>query len=247
MTAENWNNVLYNVMVATQPIAALWCIAAFVIGNYILLNLFLAVLLENFGASSARQRRQSSSNDSMLLAAANAALVLDWMRELLSKSFVATLVCCHGNRVHVLHEDEDEGSAWRDNLPSPDPSGNASLRLQDHSHRPGSLSSHHNASRKRTESLKSDGQTRPTRTTSNRQEVSNMSEAQDEVSSLTGGNVMHPAALLNASAGKSVNLLLGAGSVGGRLYVDDAAAIEKTAVRMDSFMQRRQLKLHHQR
>lgn len=58
ITQENWNEVLYDGIRATGPQAALFFIAVVVLGHYIVLNLFLAILLDNFGQDSDRQQRQ---------------------------------------------------------------------------------------------------------------------------------------------------------------------------------------------
>ena len=48
LTGENWNEVMYDVMRSTSYFAASYCIVIIIIGNYILLNLFLAILLDHF-------------------------------------------------------------------------------------------------------------------------------------------------------------------------------------------------------
>jgi len=50
LTGENWNDVLYDGMRAINSWAAIYFIILVVLGNYIILNLFLAILLDNFGA-----------------------------------------------------------------------------------------------------------------------------------------------------------------------------------------------------
>jgi hypothetical protein len=111
VTTENWNNVMYSGMAATSPAAALWFIAAIIIGNYVLLNLFLAVLLENFGSGSGSPSTsgnggisRSNSSGSTLAAAAQAALMLSWMKDLLETSWIARLVNGPNshNKVHAL-------------------------------------------------------------------------------------------------------------------------------------------------
>lgn len=98
---------MYSGMAATSPAAALWFVAVIIIGNYVLLNLFLAVLLENFGASAAMDAGNASSkstggsNGSTLAAAAQAAVVLSWMKELLESSWVAKLV--NGRNAATIH------------------------------------------------------------------------------------------------------------------------------------------------
>ena len=50
LTGENWNEVMYDGMYATSDALALYFLLLFSIGNYIILNLFLAILLDNFAA-----------------------------------------------------------------------------------------------------------------------------------------------------------------------------------------------------
>jgi len=50
LTGENWNDVLYDGMRAINSWASIYFIILVVLGNYIILNLFLAILLYNFGA-----------------------------------------------------------------------------------------------------------------------------------------------------------------------------------------------------
>jgi hypothetical protein len=53
LTGENWNEVLYDGMRATHWTAAIYFVTCVTIGNYILLNLFQAILLQNFSSSQA--------------------------------------------------------------------------------------------------------------------------------------------------------------------------------------------------
>ena len=48
LTGEDWNRVMYDGMRTTGGIASVYFILLVVIGNYIVLNLFLAILLDNF-------------------------------------------------------------------------------------------------------------------------------------------------------------------------------------------------------
>eukprot|EP01065_Artemidia_motanka_P036316 TRINITY_DN4422_c0_g2_i1.p1 TRINITY_DN4422_c0_g2~~TRINITY_DN4422_c0_g2_i1.p1 ORF type:complete len:2025 (+),score=759.03 TRINITY_DN4422_c0_g2_i1:77-6151(+) len=53
ITGEDWNIVMYDGMrVADRNVV--YFLSLFVLGNYVILNLFIAVLIENFGASSGR-------------------------------------------------------------------------------------------------------------------------------------------------------------------------------------------------
>ena len=48
MTQEDWNEVLYNGMEKTSPLASLYFIALMTFGNYVLFNLLVAILVEGF-------------------------------------------------------------------------------------------------------------------------------------------------------------------------------------------------------
>mmetsp|Transcript_12403 Transcript_12403/g.1855 ORF Transcript_12403/g.1855 Transcript_12403/m.1855 type:complete len:152 (+) Transcript_12403:1388-1843(+) len=45
LTGENWNEVMYSAVYSTSWYASLYFVSLTVVGNYILLNLFLAILL----------------------------------------------------------------------------------------------------------------------------------------------------------------------------------------------------------
>ena len=49
LTGENWNEVMYDGMRHTNSWMCVYFIVLVVLGNYIILNLFLAILLDNFG------------------------------------------------------------------------------------------------------------------------------------------------------------------------------------------------------
>ena len=50
LTQEDWNLVLYNGMASSGPLASLYFIALMTIGNYVLFNLLVAILVEGFQA-----------------------------------------------------------------------------------------------------------------------------------------------------------------------------------------------------
>lgn len=110
------NAVAYTAMAATSQAAYLWFVVVIVLGNYILLNLFLAILLENFGSSSANNLGGASSKNSAggtLAAAAKTAQLLAWMQELVESSWFARMVQ-RRNRVAALQgpgEDEVDSAA----------------------------------------------------------------------------------------------------------------------------------------
>ena len=56
VTGENWNDVLYNCMKVNGVVGAIYTSSMFCFGNYIVLNLFLAILLDNFQQSSGVSR-----------------------------------------------------------------------------------------------------------------------------------------------------------------------------------------------
>jgi hypothetical protein len=58
LTTENWNNVLYDGVRSTGPHAALFFIAVVVLGHYVVLNLFLAILLDNFGSDDESKQQE---------------------------------------------------------------------------------------------------------------------------------------------------------------------------------------------
>jgi hypothetical protein len=49
LTGEDWNAVMYDGMAASGNFSALYFVALLVIGNFLVLNLFVAILLTNFG------------------------------------------------------------------------------------------------------------------------------------------------------------------------------------------------------
>lgn len=91
-------------MNATKPAAFLWFVAIIVLGNYILLNLFLAILLENFSTSgSAGGASTANSAGGTLAAAAKTAQLLAWMQDLLEGSWFARMLR-QRNRVAALRD-----------------------------------------------------------------------------------------------------------------------------------------------
>ncbi|CAF4166245.1 unnamed protein product, partial [Rotaria sp. Silwood2] len=62
LTQEDWNEVLYNGMKNTSPWSALYFIALMIFGNYILLNLLVAILVESF--QNEEENGTTNSNNS---------------------------------------------------------------------------------------------------------------------------------------------------------------------------------------
>lgn len=50
-TGENWNEMMYDGMRSTNPIAAIYFIVVIVVGNIIILQLLVAIVLSNFDES----------------------------------------------------------------------------------------------------------------------------------------------------------------------------------------------------
>ena len=63
LTGENWNDVLYNSMKAAENswAAIPFVIFFFVFGNYVLVNLFIAVILENFDIQDEEKREKQEA------------------------------------------------------------------------------------------------------------------------------------------------------------------------------------------
>ncbi|PNH08113.1 Sodium channel protein type 4 subunit alpha [Tetrabaena socialis] len=51
LTTENWNQIMYDGMRSTTPWAALYFVAVLIIGTYLIFNLFIAILLDNFSGT----------------------------------------------------------------------------------------------------------------------------------------------------------------------------------------------------
>ena len=49
LTGEDWNAIMYDCMLATSGAAALYFVALLVFGNFLIVNLFIGILLSNFG------------------------------------------------------------------------------------------------------------------------------------------------------------------------------------------------------
>jgi hypothetical protein len=93
-------------MTATSPAAFLWFVAIIVLGNFILLNLFLAILLENFGSSSGNGGASTAnSTGGTLAAAAKAAQLTAWLQDLLEESWFSKMLKSR-NRASAMQDDE---------------------------------------------------------------------------------------------------------------------------------------------
>ncbi len=57
LTGENWDAVMYNMTRAKGKVAIFYFVTFVIIGQLVLLNLFLAILLKNFDESSIVERK----------------------------------------------------------------------------------------------------------------------------------------------------------------------------------------------
>ncbi|XP_051273924.1 voltage-dependent T-type calcium channel subunit alpha-1G isoform X6 [Dicentrarchus labrax] len=66
LTQEDWNEVLYNGMASTSPVAALYFIALMTFGNYVLFNLLVAILVEGFQTEEVTKREDLHAQLSLI-------------------------------------------------------------------------------------------------------------------------------------------------------------------------------------
>ncbi|CAF4010709.1 unnamed protein product, partial [Rotaria sp. Silwood2] len=66
LTQEDWNEVLYNGMKTTSPWSALYFIVLMIFGNYILLNLLVAILVDSFPNAKEDDATNSNNNSDRL-------------------------------------------------------------------------------------------------------------------------------------------------------------------------------------
>lgn len=50
LTGEDWNSIMYDCISVTSPYSAFYFVALIVVGDFMILNLFIAILLSNFGS-----------------------------------------------------------------------------------------------------------------------------------------------------------------------------------------------------
>ena len=63
LTGENWNEVMYDGMRSTGPLSCIYFLLLFILGNYIILNLFLAILLDNFGGGGEEEEEEEEDGE----------------------------------------------------------------------------------------------------------------------------------------------------------------------------------------
>jgi hypothetical protein len=59
---ENWNQVMYDGMRTTNPASAVYFLFIVLIGNYVMLNLFLAILLDNFAGGDSDEADKKAAD-----------------------------------------------------------------------------------------------------------------------------------------------------------------------------------------
>ena len=62
LTGEDWNAVMYDGVAAAGSWSSLYFVALLIIGNFLVLNLFVAILLTNFGEQEVRTEYESAHN-----------------------------------------------------------------------------------------------------------------------------------------------------------------------------------------
>lgn len=65
LTIENWNDVYTDTSRATSGVAAIFSIVMLFIGNFILINLFSAILLSNFDSSGEGSTTGSATSSTL--------------------------------------------------------------------------------------------------------------------------------------------------------------------------------------
>ncbi|KAF4136991.1 Ion transport protein [Phytophthora infestans] len=105
ITTDNWNEDMYNVIRSSGMFAALYTISLIVFGNFIMMNLFLALLLDNF-SSDDTDEEQAQTNVQKLV------------RNFTSTKIASTPLPIPGER-RPGHDDHDEMGS-KDHLPVSD-------------------------------------------------------------------------------------------------------------------------------
>ncbi|TMW67789.1 hypothetical protein Poli38472_007461 [Pythium oligandrum] len=69
ITGENWNSIMYDVLRSNGMIGALYFVSLIILGNFILMNLFLALLLDNFSTEEEEEPVKSEQEETSRQAA----------------------------------------------------------------------------------------------------------------------------------------------------------------------------------
>ena len=115
LTGDAWNFVLYNGMRAIGWPAAIYFVSLFTIGNYVLFNLFVAILIQNFDTQS----REQSAEEEAKLAVSDSEENMDSLFDTIPESVG---VAIHVDAVESLQmtkeKDVDSGNPLRSSLPN---------------------------------------------------------------------------------------------------------------------------------
>lgn len=65
LTMENWNSILYTTMQQSSWTAAIYLISWIFIGNFVLLNLFLAILLDSFVEEDEEEKKEMEEKNQL--------------------------------------------------------------------------------------------------------------------------------------------------------------------------------------
>ncbi|RLN47503.1 hypothetical protein BBJ29_000588 [Phytophthora kernoviae] len=68
ITGENWNEIMYDTIRGNGKFACIYFITLVVLGDFVLMNLFLALLLDNFGADDEEQIKEKQEETKKLAA-----------------------------------------------------------------------------------------------------------------------------------------------------------------------------------
>ena len=66
LTGENWNEVMYDGMRSTGSLSCIYFLLLFILGNYIILNLFLAILLDNFWGGEEEEEGEDEEEEELV-------------------------------------------------------------------------------------------------------------------------------------------------------------------------------------
>ncbi|CEG50199.1 voltage-gated ion channel superfamily [Plasmopara halstedii] len=66
ITGENWNGIMYFAILGNGMLSCIYFISLVILGDFVLMNLFLALLLDNFGDNDEEQERQKQEETKRL-------------------------------------------------------------------------------------------------------------------------------------------------------------------------------------
>ncbi|KAG2787764.1 Sodium channel protein [Phytophthora cactorum] len=66
ITGENWNNIMYYAILGNGMLSCIYFISLVILGDFVLMNLFLALLLDNFGDNDEEQEKEKQEETKKL-------------------------------------------------------------------------------------------------------------------------------------------------------------------------------------